>query len=403
MKANDLGFLVVDDDDFLRNATMMLLKSLSASRVLEAANGAQALDVLAQAAAPPDIILCDLNMPGMDGMEFLRHLGATQANAAVIIVSSHEDALLSSVRKMASAYGVRVLGTVHKPVSRRLLETFIKNYKPAQPAAPPPVKPAIPEFSLDDILRGVEARQFEPFYQPKVDFETGRITGAEALARWIHPVHGVVAPYAFIGALETSGQIGALTFLILEKAAAACRQLRDKGNLISVSVNLSPVLLDDVSVADRITQAAQKAGVDPRHIILEITESATMTEVAASLETLARLRMRGFGLSIDDFGTGASNIQQMTRVAFSELKIDQSFVRNCADNPALAVVVKTSIEMAHQLKIKCTGEGVETQKDWDALKAMECDTAQGYFIARPMDLASFMEFCVTYPSRDKRA
>jgi EAL domain-containing protein (putative c-di-GMP-specific phosphodiesterase class I) len=118
-----------------------------------------------------------------------------------------------------------------------------------------------------------------------------------------------------------------------------------------------------------------------------------MTDVAQSLENLARLRMHGFGLSIDDYGTGFSNMQQMTRIAFSELKIDQSFVRGCTDNKDLCVVVRSSIEMAHRLKIKCIAEGVETQEDWDALKGMKCDAAQGYFIAKPMSLASLLAFC----------
>ncbi|WP_297463451.1 EAL domain-containing protein, partial [Ferrovum sp.] len=132
---------------------------------------------------------------------------------------------------------------------------------------------------------------------------------------------------------------------------------------------------------------------DTRYIVLEITESAAMTDAAHALENLARLCMKGFILSIDDYGTGYSSMQQLTRIPFGELKIDQSFVKDFSANQTLRIAVESSIDMAHKLKIKCVAEGVETQQDWDMLKNMGCDTAQGYFIAKPMDLAAFIEFC----------
>ncbi|MCE9508099.1 MAG: EAL domain-containing response regulator [Alphaproteobacteria bacterium] len=396
MIASGLNFLVIDDDDFLQLATKNMLRSFNAAKILAAPNGIKALEILQVSNAEPiDIILCDLNMPGMDGMEFLRHLGESHYDVSVIVVSSHDDALIAAVKKMALAYGIRLLGSIQKPISRAQLEALILQHKSARPKTPPTAA-AAPVFTLEDILRGVEERLFEPFYQPKIEFKTGLISGAEALARWIHPRHGVIAPYAFIRALETSGNIDGLTFLILEKASAACRLLHDKGHAIPISVNLSLTSLSNPALADKITRVVRNAGIDPQYIILEVTESATMTNVAPALENLARLRMHGFGLSIDDYGTGSSSLQQITRIAFSELKIDRSFVNDCSNNRELSVVVRSSIEMAHKLKIKCIAEGVETRQDWETLKGMDCDTAQGYFIAKPMNLASFLEFCAGY-------
>lgn len=393
MSARDLNILVVDDDDFLRATTRMMLRKFSAASILEAANGMQALEVLRRAeGSPVDLVLCDLNMPEMDGMEFLRHLGEAHSNVSVIIISSHDDTLISSVRKMAAAYGVHLLGAAQKPVSSERLEALILEFRAAQPVAAFH-RAAGPSFTLDQILQGVAAKQFVPFFQPKVSFKTGAVCGAEALARWMHPDHGVVAPYAFIETLENSGNIDGLTFLILEQAAAACRKFHEDGLAISVSVNLSLNSLGDPKLAEKITQTVKDAGADPKFIILEVTESATMKNVAHSLENLARLRMHGFGLSVDDYGTGSSNIQQLTRVAFSELKIDQSFVKNCADNKELGVIVRSSIDMAHRLKMPCTAEGVETRSDWDALRDMDCDVAQGYYISRPVSLADFQAFC----------
>ncbi|ABM03882.1 regulatory protein for cyclic-di-GMP, EAL domain protein [Psychromonas ingrahamii 37] len=243
---------------------------------------------------------------------------------------------------------------------------------------------------------GVRAKQFEPFFQPKVDFKTGRIIGAEALARWLHSEHGVITPYAFIHLLEQSSEIDELTFLMLEKATVACHLLQDQGYGMTISVNLSLTSLSDITLAKRITQVVRDAGVDPTKIILEITESAAMTEVAPALENLARLRMHGFGLSIDDYGTGYASMQQLTRIAFNELKIDQSFVKDVATNQSLRIIVESSINMARKLLVNSTAEGVETQEDWDTMKSIGCDTAQGYFIAKPMNLNAFIEFCAEY-------
>jgi EAL domain-containing protein (putative c-di-GMP-specific phosphodiesterase class I)/CheY-like chemotaxis protein len=294
---------------------------------------------------------------------------------------------------MAEMHGIQLLGVIEKPILSVKLKTHLLKFK--APAAAVQPHQAI-QFSLDEILEGIRAGQFVPYFQPKVDMKTGRIVGAEALARWLHPTHGVIGPHAFIPQLEKTANIDGLTYSILSKSAAALRAFHDKGNLLSVSVNLSLVSLDDTTLADKITQTVRTAGIEPQYVVLEITESAAMTNVASALENLARLCMNGFALSIDDYGTGSSNLQQLTRIAFSELKIDQSFVKGFAENKALRIVVESSIDMAHKLMVKSVAEGVETQEDWNGLASVGCDTVQGYFIARPMDVTVFDDFVASY-------
>lgn len=397
LRNQELSVLIVDDHHFLRSAVQRMLLSLGISHIYEANDGQRALEFLQGANAQAvDIVLCDLDMPNMDGMEFLRHLGMEYPiPVSVIIVSGQDTALISSVEKMAEAYGVRLLGAIEKPLSLGKLETLLALHWDRQDHIKGQM-PAPNRCSVEEILDGVRSRQFEPFYQPKVHFKTGRIIGAEALARWRHPLYGLLAPVEFIDQLEQVGKMDELTFLILEESAIACHLLHELGHSITVSVNLSLTSLTDPDLADKITQVVRSVGVDPKQMVLEITETASMTEAAHALENLARLRMRGFGLSIDDYGTGYSSMQQLTRIPFSELKIDASFVKDFMENKASRIIVESSIDMAHKLQVISTAEGVESQHDWDMLKSMGCDTAQGYFIARPMDLTALLEFCATH-------
>jgi len=297
---------------------------------------------------------------------------------------------LVSAGKMAMMYGISLLGAIEKPVKLGQLKDILSRYKhpSSLKSKPLPKQP----FSLEEIEQAVALKQFEPYYHPKIDFKSGRLIGAEALSRWHHPEFGIIMPEQFIPQLEQHHRIDDLSFLMLQKSAQASREMQKTNYLIKLSVNISLTSLTDTSLADKITQIIKDAGVSPQNFVLEITESAAMTNVAAALENLTRLCMNGFTLSIDDFGTGYSSMQQLTRIAFGELKIDQSFVRDFAENEALCVIVKSCIDMAHQLKVKCVAEGVETQQEWDKLKSMGCDIAQGKFIASPLDLETFLDF-----------
>lgn len=384
------SILIVEDHEFQRRILARMLAALGAQEVHEAENGRAALAMI-EAGILPGLVICDLDMPEMDGMAFLRHLGKLLPDVPVIIASALDPALLGSVAEMADAYGVRLIGVIEKPVTRvhlaQLLaasDTLPRRVRAAQPA---------PSFTLAEIEAGIANHEFIPFFQPKVDMKSGAVVGAEVLARWKHPTQGIVAPYGFIMTLEKADRIDALTFLMLEQAAHATRRLREAGLEITVSVNLSTASLSDVTLADRITEIVSRCGVDPKHMVLEVTETAAMTALAPALENLSRLRMRGFGLSIDDYGTGFASLAQLARVPFTELKIDQGFVTGCSEHHTAHVIVEASLALAHGLKLKAVAEGIESQADWDALKSLGCDMAQGYFIARPMDEAAFIEYC----------
>ena len=392
MLLKELNILVVEDDDFQRKMVTNMLRSLGVHSIYEASNGQQAIGMIrGNTEKFVDIILCDLNMPEMDGLEFLRHLSQERHNVSIILISALGSKLLWSAARMAKMYGIKLLGVIEKPIGLIQMRNMFLKYEHSENKWLEAANIA-DSFMLKDILIGIKGDEFEPYFQPKIDLATDQLVGAEVLARWNHPRLGVVGPYGFIPQLEQSKNIKGLTFMMLEKAAAALRHFHDRGHTFNLSVNISLASLDDTAFADKITQIVRNVGLDPHHIILEITETAAMSDAAHALENLTRLCMKGFTLSIDDYGTGYSTMQQLTRIAFSELKIDQSFVKDISDSEAMRIVVESSIEMAHKLQVKSVAEGVESKKDWNTLKSLGCDTAQGFLIAQPMNLNSFSDF-----------
>lgn len=391
MNVAEIRFLVVEDHGFQRWVTGNLLQSMGAAHVYSAADGRAALEMLSEIDPPIDIVVSDLDMPGMDGMEFIRHLGEARAPVSLIVASALDRSLVASVEAMARAYEVNLLGALEKPATVKKLNALLAEYRPGPARAGPHVE----KVSATEIAAGIRDGQIEAFFQPKVDIVTGAVNGAEANARWRHPTRGLIAPAAFIPVVEASRLIDTMTEVVLRSAAANCRRWREAGSGASVSVNLSLMMLSDTGLADRMRSVVEDEGLDPRHVIFEVTESAAAGNLAQALENLSRLRMKGFGLSIDDYGTGYSSMERLARVPFTELKIDKLFVQNADRDSSNRAMLESSLEMAQKLRITAVAEGVETQAQWDMLRTLGCPLAQGYFIAKPMDSFGFFDWIRT--------
>jgi EAL domain-containing protein (putative c-di-GMP-specific phosphodiesterase class I)/CheY-like chemotaxis protein len=389
MAVTKLNFLVAEDHDFQRKMLIRMLRGVDPNAIYEASDGMGALAILQDPSKPVDIVISDLDMPGMDGMAFIRNLGESGVSVSIILASALDRNLLASIQTMAEAYGINLLGVLEKPLTPEKLFPVIARHCALPPRLP---RPTGPLFSLDEILAGLKAGEFEPYYQPKIEMVTRKVSGAEALARWNHPQYGLVAPYAFIPTLELQGHIDTLTDTMVDKSAAFRRTWAAHGIDGSVSINLSIRSLTDVQTADRLIGLVRAHQVAPSDVVLEVTESALTTDVGHTLENLARLRMKGFGLSIDDYGTGYSSMQQLIRIAFTELKIDQSFVANASRQESAAVILEASLGLARKLNICSVAEGVETQADWDMLQQLDCHTVQGYLIARPMPAEEYLDW-----------
>lgn len=370
--------MVVDDSAVQRAAVVGLLRELGIASIFEACDGVDALRVLATLPEMPELIIVDLEMPNMDGIELLQQFAERNIKPALIVASSREVALLSSVRVMTDVLELPVLGAMQKPLTAQAIGDAIQRFV-AQPArAAKSARAAAPALSLTELRAAVEAGHVQPWYQPKVDLVTGRIKGVESLARWVHPERGLIPPDSFIGIAEREGYIHELTMHLVQLSCARVASWNARGFKVELSINLSQTHLTTPNLSQELFQQVTAHGLDPQQVIWEVTESAAADNLGAALGNLARLRLKGFGLSIDDYGTGFSSLQQLSRIPFSELKIDKSFIKGVHDREDLRVILHTALNMARQLNLMTVAEGIETEADLKLLTSYGCQIGQGY-------------------------
>jgi len=380
----NLRYLVVDDDPDQRYLVVRTLNTMGLANVVEATSGREALEVLGRVDEPVDVVISDLQMPDVDGMELIRKIGEKALPVSVILVSALDDVLLGSAATMTQAYGVRIIGTIGKPVTRDKVFTVLRHYVPQHAVVETSLDKAFP-LEPEQVLAGIAAGQFEPFFQPKVELATGRVVGAEALARWRHPAYGLLGPETFLAPIARAGYLDELSWIILALAALEAGRWCSAGLNLSVAVNVSATSLADPNYAEAVTQIVGGQGLGANRMILEVTESEAIRNVAAALENLTRLRMRGFGLAIDDYGVGYSSMQELSRMPFTELKIDRSFVTAAAGSEKHRMMIAHNVEVARLLGLKTVAEGVETKAEMQLLRTLGCDMIQGFLVAEPMD------------------
>jgi len=393
MSNSAIRILVVDDEPFMHKLLSHMLAGLGFTDVTARESGAAALEIV-DGPLPPELILLDLNMPGMDGIELVRKLVEHDYTGSVILVSGEDERVLQTAVYLVRAHHISVLGHLNKPVSILDLDEMTSRWKPA--VAP---NAAIVPYRPAELRSAIDNGELVNYYQPKVNVLTGAVSGVETLVRWQHPVDGLVFPDRFIALAEENDMIDDLTRVVLSSAMLQARAWRLEGLRLKVAVNLSMDSFSSVTFADFVSDAVLGAGVAPQDVVLEVTESRLLLDQRAPLEILTRLRLKRFRLSIDDFGTGNSSLTQLRQIPFDELKIDQSFVHGASrDNTALAMY-SASLNLGRQLGMEVVAEGVEDLEDWDLVRRTKCDLAQGYFIARPMPAAALLEWISAWDRR----
>ena len=237
---------------------------------------------------------------------------------------------------------------------------------------------------VSEIRVAIEQNQLSLYVQPKIDFATGKLLAVEALVRWNHPERGMIFPDMFIPFAEQTGHISKISYWMLSEAARYAALWQKQGLDMTLAVNLSARDLIDVELPNKLKEILAQHALTANSLSLEITESSIMDDPARALDTVERIAKMGIRLSIDDFGTGYSSLAYLKRLPVNELKIDKSFVMNIEQDQDDVIIVKSTIELGHNLGLKVVAEGIENEKVWDILKAMGCDYGQGYFMSRPM-------------------
>ena len=394
-----IKILVLDDDPFTLKLLSRMLENLGYTAVSTCDNGRAALGLVDSPDACPDLILLDLNMPEMDGVEFVRHLVEHRYNGSLILFSGEDEHMLLAAEKLVRAHKIPVLGHLHKPVKPEGLSALIEMWAPSNQDR---TQAANLIRSAEDLRAAIANGELVNYYQPKVSLASGRVVGVEALMRWNHPRDGMVLPSRFIGVAESHGLIKDLTRMMLTGALAQLKAWQQAGLSLQLSVNISIDSLAALDFVDFITGLVTGAGVPPQEVVLEVSESwIPMNDLRAPLETLTRLRLKRFRLSIDEFGTGYSSLAQLRGIPFDELKIDRSFVHHAATDKKVRAKYDACLSMARQLDMEVVAVGVEEIDDWDMLRNTGCDLAQGYLIAKPMPAADLQGWAQAWEARVK--
>lgn len=379
------SLLVIDDSKLQREHTADLCRALGVVIVHEAASGTEAIERFDSLSPRPELIVVDLEMPGMDGIETIYQFMRQQYIVPLIVASARESALIQAVEGAARNLGFHVLGAIKKPVNSDSLQAAFAQIKQRGHATRVDGRDAVhSEIAAEQLNRAIADQQIHVHYQPKVDMRTGIVRGVEALARWSEPELGPIRPDRFIALAEREGLIYPLTLAVMSQALAQAAEWNARGLRLSMAINLSPGLFADAALVDHVCQMLTLAGLQPSQIVLEITESSVLASLGVGLGALARFRLKGFGLSIDDYGTGFASMQRLARGPFTEIKLDRTFVNGAHRNENLRVILQSALDMGRRLELTTVAEGIETLEDWRLLQNYGCSMGQGYFIARPM-------------------
>jgi len=378
--------LVIDDEQTVTRFMSLLIGSwgypVSAVHTLKSVN----FDEWTSS----DVIIVDLMMPGEDGIQVLTTLARKEVKSSIVMMSGTHAEILTAADKLARQLGLRAIGTLKKPFRSRDLRSLLEETAVArQPSAS--VRRSS-DINVEDLLRGLERREFDAHLQPIVDLSTERPVGFEALARWRSDMFNLVMPDRFISLAARNGLLPLLTRQIADRALQYAATFRKRGLVWKVSINLGAEDMSDITLPEVLAGLVASHGLPPHSLTIELTESSATSNEASMLEILSRMRLKGIGLAIDDFGTSYSGLQRLSVIPFTSLKLDRSFVSDMLTNANALTLVRAAIDLARQLNMSTVAEGIETGAQLDILRRLGCQYGQGYLFARPMEWRDALEW-----------
>ncbi|ELK8590043.1 EAL domain-containing response regulator [Vibrio vulnificus] len=376
---NDLKILVVDDHPIHLTLMKQQLAKLPNTRVATEQTVASALSTLSD--DHYDFVFCDLDMPHSDGIDLLISLNEQKYAGNVALISALDRPIISAVSAMCENFSFQVLGKISKPYSNNDIQQLLDNAANA-------LKPARKlrrriDVSDQEFLFDLANGRVKNYYQPLVDCRTGDVVGYEALARWLHPIHGMLSPAHFLPIVERCNLSHELFDIVTDNAIRDARYI-NQGQRISI--NADQINIEDGNFSERFIAKCLENRVEPSVFTIEITENTSFSNSVALYKNLAKLRLNGVNVSIDDFGTGHSSLEKLSLLPFNELKIDRSFVSEMEIDSKKQKIVNSICGLAKSLNLKIVAEGVEKQSTWNMLKKYNIDVCQGYLFNKPMPI-----------------
>jgi EAL domain-containing protein (putative c-di-GMP-specific phosphodiesterase class I)/DNA-binding SARP family transcriptional activator len=375
---NAYSVLVVEDHDFQRRTAVRLLRGLGVGTIVEAADGEAALEAIAQSGAP-DVIVCDLEMPGMDGVEFIRHVAERDLASALIISSAMEPRVVHAVEALVEAYGLQLLGAIEKPLTARRLGELLATHRREPGAGTGDERGAA--VTLAEVTEALEAGRIVTRFRPMVDLANGSVSAAQAIPGWHDGFKGWIEPPAVDEADDL------VTHFTEHVLALVCSARLD----VDVWVSVAARSLGDPGLADRFAAIARERGVEPRRIVCAIGERALRLD-ARGLAALTRLRLKGFGVAVEDFGTAHTSAEHLARFPLTAIKVAGALVSGAAGEARRVTALEEVLDLAGGLGLVACAAGCDTAADFDLLLQLGCRHAEGAFIADPMagdELASW--------------
>ncbi|HAS8514031.1 TPA: EAL domain-containing protein [Vibrio vulnificus] len=376
---NDLKILVVDDNPIHLTLMKQQLAKIPNTHVATEQTVASALSTLSD--EHYDFIFCDLDMPHNDGIDLLISLNELKYTGNVALISALDRPIISAVSAMCEHFSFQVLGKISKPYSNNDIQQLLDNAANA-------LKPARKlrrkiDVSDQEFLFDLANGRVKNYYQPLVDCRTGDVVGYEALARWLHPIHGMLSPGLFLPIVERCHLSHELFDIVTDNAIRDARYI-NQGQRISI--NADQINIEDGNFSERFIAKCLENQVEPSVFTIEITENTSFSNSVALYKNLAKLRLNGVNVSIDDFGTGHSSLEKLSLLPFNELKIDRSFVSEMEIDSKKQKIVNSICGLAKSLNLKIVAEGVEKQSTWNMLKKYNIDICQGYLFNKPMPI-----------------
>lgn len=380
-----VNVLVVEDHVFQQDYICSCLRQIGIQHIVTASDGYEALHCIDERYHSNDsieLIVCDLKMPNMDGIAFMRYLAERQFVGYLIILTAMDSSIISSVSQMAKKYQIKLLGSLHKPVDKLLLNSLMgkMHYKKDLPS-----DDGLPDGVVEsDLIHALNNEGLFAYFQPKFSFSDESVVGLEALARLVLPNGQVVLPEHFLHLYDRLDNAKSFELTVYRQAFELLRYLINQRIPIRLSVNYSASMLDNFEFYDSFVALAEEYNIPPQSITIELTEKNIIKDPKLAIELLSRFRVNGFNLSVDDFGTGYSSFKQLELLPFNELKVDKSFIVGIEFDAQKQAIVESTVELAHRLDLDIVAEGIETRAAWDMVKAYGFDVCQGFLTGKPL-------------------